>query len=193
MIRKCIAQPRGAFFAIPMMVLFAMSLVLMVPPAEAQRQPAFGTPEDVAFAKALWDAMVKASLVGAGLNSRPYEGTEPHGAVLTTDRARITVNGVTGWVIVKKNFGPPGISVEKVEAEGEKHLKAVTVMFKRPGYDPDNKDWFWVKYRPDGSLDRNPAQRLLAGRIAKGANKGCIACHRNAEGEDYVFSPYMQM
>jgi hypothetical protein len=28
----------------------------------------------------------------------------------------------------------------------------------------------------------------LAGRVAKGANEGCIACHTSAPGKDYVFT-----
>ncbi|MFK8033377.1 MAG: hypothetical protein AB8B94_04455 [Hyphomicrobiales bacterium] len=42
-------------------------------------------------------------------------------------------------------------------------------MFKREdGYDAENKNWFWVKYFPDASLDKNPKEMELAGRIAKG-------------------------
>lgn len=28
----------------------------------------------------------------------------------------------------------------------------------------------------------------LAGRVAKGADQGCIACHQTAEGGDYVYT-----
>ncbi|RMD48443.1 MAG: hypothetical protein D6832_03940, partial [Alphaproteobacteria bacterium] len=78
---------------------------------------------------------------------------------------------------------------DAVLAEPEKHLGAITVMFRREkGYDPDNQDWFWVKYRPDGSLDKNPKGMMLAGRVAKGADKGCIACHSGAGGDDYIFT-----
>ena len=59
-------------------------------------------------------------------------------------------------------------------------------MYKRPGYDPENQDWFWVKYLPDGALDKNPAGMSLAGRVAKGADQGCIACHSGEE--DYLFT-----
>ena len=61
-------------------------------------------------------------------------------------------------------------------------------MLKRPGYDPDNKDWFWAKYLPDGSLDKNPAGMQLAGMVAKGKPAGCIACHTAAPGGDMVFT-----
>jgi hypothetical protein len=61
-------------------------------------------------------------------------------------------------------------------------------MFKRKGYDGDNKDWFWVKFKPDGSLHKNPKGMQLAGKVAKGMPKGCIACHKAAPGGDYVYN-----
>ncbi len=62
-------------------------------------------------------------------------------------------------------------------------------MFKRKkGYDSDNQDWFWVKYTPDGNLHKNPMGIPLAGRVAKGMEKGCIACHSGADGGDFLFN-----
>ncbi len=66
-------------------------------------------------------------------------------------------------------------------------LMAVTVMQKVRGYDPEDKDWFWVKFDPSGGVMKNPKGMSLAGRVAKGMNKGCIACHGNAGGEDFMF------
>jgi hypothetical protein len=60
-------------------------------------------------------------------------------------------------------------------------------MLKRPGYDPETQDWFWVKFKPDGGLHTNPAGMMLAGKIAKGKPKGCIACHTAAPGGDMMF------
>ena len=71
--------------------------------------------------------------------------------------------------------------------EDESTLAAVTVMKKVDGYSPQAGDWFWVKYSPDGSIDKNPDGVPLAGRVALGANEGCIACHSGAGGGDYVF------
>ncbi len=45
-----------------------------------------------------------------------------------------------------------------------------------------------MKYLPDGALDKNPKGMSLAGRVGKGADAGCIACHLGAGGEDYVFT-----
>jgi hypothetical protein len=62
-------------------------------------------------------------------------------------------------------------------------------MFRREaGYDEDNQNWFWAKFLPDGTLDKNPKGMMLAGQVAKGADVGCIACHSNAGGDDYVFT-----
>jgi len=62
-------------------------------------------------------------------------------------------------------------------------------MFKREnGYDADNKSWFWARYYPDGSLFKNPKGMKLAGRVAKGKKKACIACHVLAPGGDYIYT-----
>jgi hypothetical protein len=62
-------------------------------------------------------------------------------------------------------------------------------MFRREaGYDPDNNDWFWVKYTPDGGLHTNPKGMKLAGRVAKGMPQGCLACHGARKGTDYQFN-----
>jgi len=62
-------------------------------------------------------------------------------------------------------------------------------MFRREkGFNSDNKDWFWVKYALDGTVMKNPKAMSLAGRVAKGMEKGCIACHAGALGNDKVFN-----
>jgi hypothetical protein len=61
-------------------------------------------------------------------------------------------------------------------------------MKKIDGYDPENEDWFWVKYAPDGGVAEGEGGIPLAGRVAKGTSQGCIACHANAKGDDYVFA-----
>ena len=149
----------------------------------------FGGRKDVNYAKDLWEAMTEANLTGDNaVYSRPYEGNDPHGIVLDTVYSSVTVDGHDGTVIVKRNYGPAGISIDEVASDPPKHLEAITVMFKREaGYDDENQDWFWVKYLPDGALDKNPAGAALAGRIGKGAAAGCIACHTAADGDDYEF------
>ncbi len=99
-----------------------------------------------------------------------YEGTEPHGALLTTyvnDIARRSIEAgdrtlAPGSMVVKENYTP------------ERALAATTVMYKAPGFDPDHDDWFWAKYAPDGAVQ-------AAGRVAT-----CIGCHGRAAGNDYI-------
>jgi hypothetical protein len=149
----------------------------------------FGNADDVGFAGRLWQAMQSANLVGKdAVISTPYTGTHPHGAILDTIDARITVDGERNTVIIKRNYGGEGVSKSNVADNPDKYLKAVTVMFRRGGYDPDNRDWFWVKYGPDGSILTNPKGMSLAGRVAKGMPQGCIACHTGAPGGDMVFN-----
>ena len=150
----------------------------------------FGGDDSVSYSRDLWRAMTRAGLAGwDAYQAVPYEGQHPHGAVLQTLEGKLTVKGHTGAVIVKRNYGGDGVSTSKVANNPDKWLQAVTVMFRREsGYDSDNKNWFWVKYKPDGSLHTNPKGMKLAGRVAKGKSKGCIACHQGAPGGDYVFN-----
>ncbi len=152
-------------------------------------KPPFGTADDQAFAARLWQSLKARELVGEHATlSTPYVGTHPHGAILDTLDSRTRVDGQEGVVIIKRNYGGKDVSKANVANNPKKYLKAITVMFKRPGYDPENKDWFWVKYAPDGSVLKNPKGMKLAGRVAKGMKKGCIACHKSAPGGDYVFN-----
>lgn len=150
----------------------------------------FGDAASVNYANQLWAAMARARMVGAdAINGTPYTGQHPHGAILDTVETTLQVGGRNGALIVKRNYGGEGVSKQKVADDPRKWLGAVTVMFERErGYDPDNQDWFWAKYLPDGSLDKNPAGKPLAGRVAKGMDAGCIACHRSAPGGDLVFN-----
>ncbi len=167
--------------------LAALALGAATPGALAQDAP-FGTDSDAEYAAMLWAAMEDMNLAGDGMiRSFPYEGVAPHGMMLETFYTKATINGHSGELIVKRNFGPEGVSVDEVLADPDKFLGAVTVMFRREeGYDADNANWFWVKYLPDGTLDKNPKGMRLAGRVAKGAEMGCIACHSGAG--DYVFT-----
>lgn len=155
--------------------------------ASAQDAP-FGTDADAAYAAELWKVMQGAHLVGEGMiRSFPYDGVAPHGMMLETFYTTATIDGHTGDLLVKRNYGPEGVSSDEVLQDPDKHLGAITVMYRREaGFDSDNKDWFWVKYLPDGSLDKNPKGMRLAGRVAKGAEVGCIACHSGED--DYVFT-----
>jgi hypothetical protein len=101
-----------------------------------------------------------------------YEGTEPHGMLLTTyanDVAyRALLDGQVadlpdGSIIVKENYMPDGT------------YDAATVMYRVRGYNPDHQDWLFAKYEADGAVD------------AFGRAPMCQACHEQAE-TGYVFT-----
>jgi hypothetical protein len=169
-------------------VLFALAGA-----ASGQSGPPFGQAEDTDYAAKLWSVMEDKGLAGVSgenvVRGFPYEGAEPHGFVLDTLYSTATIDGHSGALVVKRNYGPEGVSVEEVQADAAGHLAAITVMFKREdGYDAENANWFWAKYLSDGSLDKNPAGIELAGRVVKGnAEAGCIACHTGA-GDDLLFT-----
>jgi hypothetical protein len=161
---------------------------LILTSGAALAEAPFGGEEDVGYSEKLWSAMTEADLVGENRTmSAPYTGQHPHGAILDAIDREVTVGGETGTVIIKRNYGGEGVSKSAVWNDPDQFLNAVTVMYQREGYDPDNNDWFWVKYKPDGSLLTNPKGMALAGKIAKGMDKGCIACHSAAPGGDMVF------
>lgn len=175
-------------------VVVAVGLFAMFPQSQAVSQKAadnapFGGPNSVSYAEALWTELETVRLVGDNaIHSNFYEGIEPHGFVLEVFDADLTIGDHTGRVVVKRNYGPAGVAPEDVSNDPAGHLAAVTVMYRREaGYDEDNKNWFWAKYLPNGDLDKNPKDMQLAGRVAKGADVGCIACHSAAPGEDYLF------
>lgn len=100
-----------------------------------------------------------------------YQGTEPHGALLTTYLNEPALKAVTnkagtmpnGAIIVKENYKP------------DSTLAATTIMYKREGYNADAGDWFWAKYGPEGGVQ------------ASGKVESCIKCHAEAKGNDYLF------
>ncbi len=167
----------------------ALSLGFGATGAMAQMAP-FGSDDDKAYAAMIWDAMTAQHYVGENqIRSLPYEGTPPHGAMLETFYGHATINGHTGAMIVKRNYGPAEVDADTILANPGKHLGAITVMFKREkGFDPEDQDWFWAKFLPDGSLDKNAKGMSLAGKVAKGMDKGCIACHSGAGGDDFIFT-----
>jgi hypothetical protein len=170
------------------LIAYTLAAFLAAVAGSAAAAP-FGGGDDVGFAGKLWQAMHSANLVGKdAIISTPYTGTHPHGAILDTIDAQVTVEGVRNIVIIKRNYGGEGVSKANVANDPNKYLQAVTVMFKRAGYDADNRDWFWVKYAADGSVLKNPKGMSLAGRVAKGMPQGCIACHTGAPGGDMVFN-----
>jgi hypothetical protein len=163
-------------------LLLSISVVVAAPP--------FSGPEDVAYANKLWNALEQNRLVGSNrFQAMPYQTPPPHGHFVESLDGKIEIDGREGLVIVKKNFGKTKKETrQQIANNPDKYMTSITVMFKREnGYDPDNQNWFWAKYFPDGSLYKNPKGMQLAGRVAKGKEMGCLACHVAAPGGDYTF------
>jgi hypothetical protein len=163
---------------------------LAASPLTAQETAPFGSDADTAYAANLWEMMVEAKLAGEdAIGAYPYPGTDPHGMMLETFYTRATIGDHDGALVIKRNYGPEGVTADEVIGDPAGHLGAITIMFQREdGYDADTRNWFYAKYLSDGTIDKNPAGMSLAGLVGKGADAGCIACHQNAGGDDYLFT-----
>lgn len=164
------------------LIMIGSALSLVVSVAAAQD---FGKQEDQDYAGQLWQSMQERNLTGDdAIKVFPYPGTDPHGSMLETFYTDATVDGHTGTLVVKRNYGPEGVTVDQVLGSPGDHLGAVTIMFRRAGdYAPESGNWFWAKYLPDGSLDKTPDGTPIAGKA-----RGCISCHASAAGDDYLFT-----
>lgn len=101
-----------------------------------------------------------------------YKGRHPHGALLTTyvsDNALAAILGKEGTL-------PDGALVVKENYSADRKLDAITVMYKKKGYDPQSGDWFWLKYGADGTI------------MAEGKVGGCIGCHASATDNDWLLT-----
>jgi hypothetical protein len=103
--------------------------------------------------------------------SRMYQGTQPHGAFLTTH-----VNEAAYYSVKDKKGMSDGSIIAKENYTADRKLNALTVMYKIKGYNPKAGDWFWAKYAPDGTV-------LASGRV-----EACIKCHETKKDNDYIFS-----
>ena len=94
-------------------------------------------------------------------------GRAPHGPlhkVYVNDRAVNSLGPPVqyGSIQVKENYGK------------DNALKAITVMYKVNGYNPNDGDWFWAKYTLEGKADKF------------GKPKGCIGCHGTRAKNDFI-------
>jgi hypothetical protein len=156
--------------------------------APAPQAPAYGGAADFGFAVVIWSQL--ADYRNWIMKSDYFPGKSPHGSIVRVYYNMVTMNGVPHHVILKENFsGGDSVAPAEVAKDPAKYLKSITVQVERePGYDPDNRNWFWVQYKADGTVSTDEKGMPLAGRIAKGQTTGCIACHANAKGKDYLFT-----
>ena len=101
-----------------------------------------------------------------------YKGSFPHGAQVKLYVNRIALEAARagkemppGAIILKENYGKDG-----------KKLIAVTPMFKIKGFNPAGDDWFWAKYKADGSVEKS------------GKLENCIECHSSVRYRNWIFS-----
>jgi hypothetical protein len=145
----------------------------------------FGGDKDVAFGNKLWTGMD--GYTGWKMTSDVYPGQSPHGKFVRLFYNIVDIDGTPYHVIVKDNYDGPDETT--VANSPQEYLKSVTVMVQRKAdYDPDNNNWYYVKYKPDGTIEKNPDGTALAGLIGKGSAKGCLPCHKQARGNDFIFS-----
>ncbi len=101
-----------------------------------------------------------------------YKGTFPHGAHLKLFANKIALEAAKagkvmppGAIVVKENYGKDGAT-----------LMAVTPMYKIAGFNPEADDWFWAKYKADGSVEKS------------GKVEGCIKCHTKVKNQNWIFN-----
>jgi hypothetical protein len=143
-------------------------------PAETTRQRV-EQPFEVRFWNWLAQAQYHNWASMPGTTTDVFEGSEPHGAMVKVFANRQATSNPQqlphGSVLIKENFAPDG-----------KTLKAITVMYRSQGFNPQAGDWYWIKYEPDGQVSQ------MKGMPVSGKAGMCIDCHSSAGGNDYLFS-----
>ncbi|MCG8568521.1 MAG: cytochrome P460 family protein [Spirochaetes bacterium] len=98
-------------------------------------------------------------------------GQSPHGIYHL-----IYINSILKEALpVTSKVVPNGSIIVKENCDANREAKVLTVMVKVKGYDPENNDWYWIRYGIDGSIQ------------AEGKVKGCINCHKIVKNNDYIF------
>ena len=126
-----------------------------------------------------------------------YKGANPHGAYLKMYINRTAAGNIDdlalGSVVILENY------------LADQSLKTISVMYRTAGFNPDGNDWYWIEYRPDGSVVPSPANAdvnnnsnegmirnvsltVSPKRMVIGKTSNCIGCHQSAAGDDFVFS-----
>jgi hypothetical protein len=101
-----------------------------------------------------------------------YKGRDPHGAIL---RTFVNPQAYLDLKNGKPQFSNGAMIVKEGYTADFQPLMTV-VMYKIKDYNPGANDWFWVKYSPDGKVEK------------EGKVEGCIKCHSGAMAVDYAFS-----
>lgn len=172
----------------PILGAFALLLITLAhgPGARAESTiDNYGLAADVEFAGRLWTALKKHRWVGdKRRTAKPQTGKRPHGVVQQITKGELEVAGRTGRILVKANHRGTNATVAGVERDANRYLSGYAVMYRREaGYDPANRDWFWVVFDRDGAV-LTFENKAIAGRVDTGATNGCIGCHKKVGGRD---------
>lgn len=164
-----------------MFAMFSSPLCSMAANENSVNQTA-GRAIDNAYAQKVWQVLQREKLIGdARMRSYPFVGSRPHGSIQEIIAKEIEVDGVTGRVVVKHNYGAKGGLTPKqvYSAQTDENYEALTIMFKREaGYDSANNDWFWAEYKKDGSIIN------YNGTDLSGRSSLCLGCHTPLGGAD---------
>ena len=134
------------------------------------------------FEEKFWDYLVENKFRNwapvPGKSDDFFRGESPHGAFLKMYLSRGAAGSPSDLpvesILVKENY-----------ADDRTTLDSITIMYRIEGYDSEHGNWFWAKYKPDGTLAQAPEDKggaMLAGKV-----EACIQCHSGANGDDYVF------
>lgn len=81
---------------------------------------------------------------GPDQNGEFYTGQAPHGALLKMYINRAAASDVgdlkIGSVVVLENY------------LSDRSLKTISVMYRTKDFNPAGNDWYWIEYKPDGSV-----------------------------------------
>ena len=153
--------------------------------------------KDASFEDQFWKYLVgnnyKNWSPGFSKSAGFYQGKNPHGEYLKMYVNRTAAGNINdlavGSVVILENY------------LRDQSLKTISVMYRTTGFNPDGNDWYWIEYKPDGSVVRSAAkdsekQNLIRNvsltaspkRMIMGKASNCIQCHQSAAGNDFVFS-----
>lgn len=177
--------------SVRIIVALAATLIFgaFVPTTQAQES---GKTFEASFWQFLMGNNYKNWAPAPGQDGDFYSGQVPHGALLKMYINRSAASDVAGLqvgsVIVQENY------------RSDRSLKSISVMYRTEGFNPAANDWYWIEYKPDGTVveqlsdesRQESSEVILASTSAKstklsGKSSSCIACHQRAAGSDFAF------
>src|SRR6056297_2376616 len=97
-------------------------------------------------------------------------GQAPHGPYHKVFVNRTLIEALPA----ESQTAPHGTLIVKENYNTDEQLNAITVMAKVKQFAPDDGNWFWANYAPDGTVK-------VSGQVSS-----CIECHAGMKSNDYV-------